>query len=106
VSSAESTFCEVAVQLRSRSPSKVIDWPHVGTCSDVLKVRPEGFVRIIRCPRCKRTKHPQVAITATILRSRHCNFCHIRWTDDTPGGIRACYGDYSTQYLIDSLMGR
>lgn len=80
-------------------------WPHLGTFSDVLKLRADdddygSFRRVVRCPVCRKMSHPNVTSDSQPQRrgeslfygGRHCNYCQVRWDDDTPGSTWATCG--------------
>jgi hypothetical protein len=56
------------------------------------------------CPRCRRTKHPNVTLSASwpkAFGNRHCSHCRIRWTaPESP----FCSSHGNPEWVIKSLL--
>lgn len=71
--------------LTPSSVSKLESWPHVGIHDDVLRICSERTDYISawfepHCPRCRRSRHPNVTRSRDDSSQRHCNRCKIRWS--------------------------
>jgi hypothetical protein len=89
-------------------------WPHVGTHLDRILIRPYNYKFLSVyfqpcCPRCHRTKHPNVTRSAGWPPSkRHCNHCGIRWTHDGPAPFCSSHGQPESvlEMLFYGRLGR
>lgn len=85
------------------SVSKRTTWPYVGEHLDRLRIHAddERYLSVYfepRCPRCRRTKHPNVTRSHYWPKGdppsdRHCNRCKIRWKNPEPQPFCSCHGD-------------
>ncbi len=87
-------------------------WPHVGNHGDSLHIRVNGKTLALEfrphCPRCRHGKHPQVTRARDHQHERHCNRCHIRWTNPDRQPFSASYGrpDGRFEHLFYGLYGK
>ena len=73
-------------------------WPCVGVWDDVLRICPKlpDYVSVWfdpHCPRCGRSKHPNVTRSNSHREERHCNHCKIRWVNSSFQPFISCHGN-------------